>query len=55
MDAEHARSHALLRALLERYGDRYARLKRERSGLDFEDLELLARDLLPATRGSATS
>ena len=51
VDAEHARSHALLRALLELYGDRYERLKRERSGLDFEDLELLARDLLARDEG----
>ncbi|MBN1528499.1 MAG: UvrD-helicase domain-containing protein [Thermoleophilaceae bacterium] len=51
IDAEHARSHALLRALLELYGDRYERLKRERSGLDFEDLELLTRDLLDRDDG----
>ncbi len=39
------RDHALLRALLELYGGRYADGKRARSALDFEDLELLARDL----------
>ena len=32
--------------LLRAYGDRYAALKHEQSGLDFSDLELLARDLL---------
>ena len=51
VDTEHARSHALLRTLLGLYGDRYERLKRERSGLDFEDLELLARDLLDRDEG----
>ncbi len=32
--------------LLRRYGAEYEALKRERSGVDFEDLELLTRDLL---------
>ena len=41
----------MLRALLELYGERYERLKRERSGLDFEDLELIARDLLSEHEG----
>ena len=36
----------LLRQLLELYGDELGRHKRARSGLDFEDLELMARDLL---------
>jgi ATP-dependent exoDNAse (exonuclease V) beta subunit len=36
----------LLAELVERFGARYAQLKRDRSALDFEDLELLARDLL---------
>jgi ATP-dependent helicase/nuclease subunit A len=40
------RDHTLLRELIALYGERYERLKRERSGLDFEDLELCARDLL---------
>jgi ATP-dependent helicase/nuclease subunit A len=40
------RDHALLRELLRSYGARYARLKRDRSGLDFDDLELLANRLL---------
>ena len=41
----------LLRVLLELYGERYASAKRERSALDFEDLELLARDLLRRDEG----
>jgi len=49
-EREH-RDHTMLRALLELYGDRYTRLKRERSGLDFEDLELIARDLLSHHEG----
>ena len=36
----------LLRELLDLYGEELGRLKRDRSGLDFEDLELMARDLL---------
>ena len=40
------RDHTLLRDLLRSYGDRYARLKRDRSGLDFDDLELLVNRLL---------
>ena len=51
-EREH-RDHTMLRALLELYGERYERLKRERSGLDFEDLELITRDLLAAARGPA--
>jgi len=35
-----------LDTLLTLYGERYSELKRERSGVDFEDLELLARELL---------
>ncbi|MGZ4196462.1 MAG: UvrD-helicase domain-containing protein [Solirubrobacteraceae bacterium] len=38
--------HALLGSLLRGYGKRYARRKRESSGVDFEDLELLTRELL---------
>src|SRR5215213_9541750 len=41
----------MLRVLLELYGERYERGKRERSGLDFEDLELVARDLLAGDEG----
>jgi ATP-dependent exoDNAse (exonuclease V) beta subunit len=40
------RARNLLDALLARYAERYAELKRRASALDFEDLELLARDLL---------
>jgi ATP-dependent helicase/nuclease subunit A len=49
-EREH-RDHSMLRALLELYGDRYAAAKRGRSGLDFEDLELIARDLLDGDEG----
>ena len=45
------RNHTMLRALLELYGQRYERLKRARSGLDFEDLELVTRDLLGGDDG----
>ena len=41
----------LLRELIELYGDRYSGLKRDRSGLDFDDLELLTRDLLAGDEG----
>jgi ATP-dependent helicase/nuclease subunit A len=40
------RTRALLDRLLRGYAERYAGIKRERSGLDFEDLELLSRELL---------
>jgi ATP-dependent exoDNAse (exonuclease V) beta subunit len=40
------RSHGLLDHLLDGYGVAYERGKRERSALDFEDLELLCRELL---------
>jgi ATP-dependent helicase/nuclease subunit A len=40
------RDYALLRELLSLYDQRFAGMKEERSGLDFEDLQLLARDLL---------
>jgi ATP-dependent helicase/nuclease subunit A len=39
-------AHALLDRLLRGFGARYARRKRERSALDFEDLELMTRELL---------
>jgi ATP-dependent helicase/nuclease subunit A len=45
------RDHGLLRALLDLYGERYEHGKRTRSALDFEDLELLARDLLAEHEG----
>ena len=47
--AEHALrvgARDALDALLRGYGERYAALKAERSALDFEDLELIARELL---------
>src|SRR5207237_32759 len=47
------RDASLLRELLTLYNERFAAMKDERSGLDFEDLQLLARDLLdgdPALR-----
>ena len=40
------RAHELLDRLLRLFGERYARAKREVSGLDFEDLELECRELL---------
>jgi len=52
--AEHrraARAHALLGRLLALFGERYARAKRELSGLDFEDLELDCRELLRSDAG----
>ena len=44
-------NHVLLRDLIARYGRHYAELKRDRSGLDFDDLQLLTRDLLRDERG----
>ncbi len=41
-----ARAHGLLDRLLREFGTRYAQRKRARSGLDFEDLELMALSLL---------
>ena len=49
-EREH-RDHTMLRALLELYGDRYGQGKRDRAALDFEDLELVARDLLAGDEG----
>jgi ATP-dependent exoDNAse (exonuclease V) beta subunit len=49
-EREH-RDHTMLRVLLELYGERYARGKRDRAALDFEDLELVARDLLAGDEG----
>ena len=45
------RDHSLLRILLDLYGMQYERGKRARSALDFEDLELFARDLLERDDG----
>ena len=47
---EAVRAHRLLDDLLRAYGRHYAELKQERSALDFEDLELLTRDLLAGHR-----
>src|SRR5215208_1055350 len=49
-EREH-RDHTMLRVLLELYDERYGAAKRERSGLDFEDLQLVARDLLRGDEG----
>ncbi|MFL5841692.1 MAG: UvrD-helicase domain-containing protein [Thermoleophilaceae bacterium] len=52
-DAREIACCRLLGELVERFGARYADAKRRRSALDFEDLELMARDLLrdnPALR-----
>jgi ATP-dependent helicase/nuclease subunit A len=46
IDVQAARACAQLDRLLRDYGREYAEGKRARSGLDFDDLELLARDLL---------
>lgn len=43
--------HVLLRELIKLHGRHYEALKRERSALDFDDLELLARDLLRDEEG----
>src|SRR5207244_1142320 len=43
---EQFRDRTLLRELLGVYGEHYEGRKRERGGLDFEDLQLIARDLL---------
>ena len=43
-------AHRLLDRLLRAYGLHYAELKHEQSALDFEDLELLTRDLLTGHR-----
>ena len=45
-DSLAAQAWCLLAELLTAYGTEYERRKRERSALDFEDLELMARDLL---------
>jgi ATP-dependent helicase/nuclease subunit A len=46
LDVEGARAVALWDELLERFGERYEAAKRARNGLDFDDLELLAGELL---------
>jgi ATP-dependent exoDNAse (exonuclease V) beta subunit len=47
-DARAARACALLDELLERFGGAYERRKRARASVDFDDLELLAQELLDA-------
>jgi ATP-dependent exoDNAse (exonuclease V) beta subunit len=47
-DADAARACVLLDELLHRFGDAYEQLKRGRGAVDFDDLELLARELLVA-------
>jgi ATP-dependent exoDNAse (exonuclease V) beta subunit len=53
LSSEHKeyRDHSMLRALLDLYGERYEAGKRARSAVDFEDLELLTRDLLAGHDG----
>jgi len=46
LDEAAARACTLLDELLALFGERYELLKRDRAALDFDDLELLARDLL---------
>ncbi len=55
MARDERRTQELLAALVEGYGTHLERLKRERSGLDFEDLELITRDLLAGNEGIRTS
>ena len=45
------RDHTLLRALVDLYGERYERGKRARAALDFEDLQLIALELLERHEG----
>jgi ATP-dependent exoDNAse (exonuclease V) beta subunit len=45
-DVDAARACVLLDELLQRFGDSYEQLKRARGAVDFDDLELLARELL---------
>ena len=50
-DADAARACVLLDELLRRFGSLYEQLKRERGAVDFDDLELLARELLAERAG----
>jgi ATP-dependent helicase/nuclease subunit A len=50
-EEEAVRACAVLGEALERFASRYAELKRARSALDFDDLELHARDLLERHEG----
>ena len=47
---EHS-TQVLLAELIVLYGGHFSRLKRDRSGLDFDDLQLMARDLLARDAG----
>ena len=51
LELEALRACALLGAILEEFGRVYDALKRDRSALDFDDLELRARDLLERREG----
>jgi ATP-dependent helicase/nuclease subunit A len=51
LDAEAARACAPLDELLRAYGAAYERLKQARAAVDFDDLELLARELLERDAG----
>jgi ATP-dependent exoDNAse (exonuclease V) beta subunit len=51
MARDERRTQEMLAALVEGYGGHLERLKRDRSGLDFEDLELITRDLLDKDEG----
>jgi ATP-dependent helicase/nuclease subunit A len=51
LNADAARACVLLDELLERFGGAYARLKSERAAVDFDDLELLAGELLTRRDG----
>jgi ATP-dependent helicase/nuclease subunit A len=50
-EREAIRACELLGTILEEFGHRYAELKRARSALDFDDLELCARELLERHEG----
>jgi ATP-dependent helicase/nuclease subunit A len=51
LDLDAARACVLLDELLERFNGAYERLKRARAAVDFDDLELLTRDLLAEREG----
>ncbi len=50
-EREAIRACTLLGAVMEEFGRGYAKLKRARAALDFDDLELCARDLLAGNEG----
>ncbi len=51
LDLEALRACSLLGEILKKFGEGYAALKRARAALDFDDLELCARDLLERHEG----